>query len=319
MSEEDATDGSDPTDGTDPAGRLDRARARADLLKGRAHVRYVMLERQFPVITALTARMLTVGLMDAATRLAAQIFITTVPLLFALGAFAPESVRNTMTDSLRSIFGIHGAAAQQVQSVVHASGSAGELRQTTGIIGILMAVIAATSCSRALTRICNDSWRLRKASTRIAAWRWLAWIAAMVTLLVCQGPVRNGFGAGLWLGVPLTFVLSVAIWWWTQHLLLAKRVPWLPLLPGAVLCAISATGLSLTARIYMPNALNRALVQYGSLGLVLTCLSWLIVLSVALTFSIAAGAVLAQNAPLDRPLNTPADLAGPSRQKPAGG
>ncbi|WP_328806333.1 YhjD/YihY/BrkB family envelope integrity protein [Streptacidiphilus fuscans] len=292
----------------DPTGRAVRARARVGLVKGRAQVRFAMLERQFPVITALTERMLTVGLMDAATRLAAQIFITTVPLLFALGAFASDSVRNTMVDSLRAVFGIHGGAAQQVQEVLHASGSAGELRQTTGIIGILMAVVAATSASRALTRICNDSWRLRKASTRIAAWRWLAWIAAMMVMLVCQGPVRNGFGVGLWLGVPLTFVLSVSLWWWTQHLLLAKRVPWLPLLPGALLCAISVTGLSLTARVYMPNALNRALDQYGALGLVLTCLSWLIVISVALTFSIAAGAVLAQNAPLDRVLGTPAAL-----------
>jgi hypothetical protein len=40
----------------DDTRRLDRVRARAELLKGRAQVRYARLERRFPVVTALTAR-----------------------------------------------------------------------------------------------------------------------------------------------------------------------------------------------------------------------------------------------------------------------
>ncbi|XUM03345.1 hypothetical protein ACQ86F_07930 [Streptomyces venezuelae ATCC 10712] len=54
----------------------------------------------------------------------------------------------------------------------------------------------------------------------------------------------------------------------------------------------------------MPGALNRALAEYGSLGLVLTLLSWLIAVCAALTFAVTIGAVLAQEPPLDRYLGT---------------
>ncbi|MFF1790452.1 ribonuclease BN [Kitasatospora sp. NPDC058243] len=277
-------------------GRWERARAEA--------------ERRFPVITELTARMLSPGLLDAATRMASQIFLTSVPLLFAVAAFAPTGVRDQMVASLRSLFGISGATDQQLHQSLYGTG---DLRQTTGFIGVLMALLSATSCSRAVARVCEHAWRLPKAGTKVAAWRWLLWIVTWLAVLLFQGPLRDGFGAGFWLGLPLTFTASFVVWWWTAHLLLSARVGWLPLLPGALLTAAAATALSLTARIYMPDALNRALAQYGSLGLVLMGLSWLIVLCASITFSVTAGAVLAQEPPLNVYLGAPAP--GPPRTR----
>lgn len=210
-----------------------------------------------------------------------------------------------MMSSLRAVFGLNGASAQQVQEVVQASRGAQSLQQTVGIIGVLMALLSATSCSRVLARVCADAWALGKAPSRPAAWRWLVWIVCLVGFLIVQGTIRNGFGTGLWLGVPLTFLAGVALWWWTQHLLLVRRLAWLPLLPGAVLTAVATSALGLTARFYMPNALNRTLSAYGSLGLVLTGLSWLIVLSASVTFGITLGAVLAQHPPLQPLLRAP--------------
>ncbi|WP_084719102.1 YhjD/YihY/BrkB family envelope integrity protein [Streptacidiphilus carbonis] len=267
-------------------------------LQRRAERLRAAAERRMPVLTEVTARLLSANLLDAATRLAAQAFLTSVPLLFALGAFAPEGLRSQFLDSLRSIFGVTGQVDQQLSAVLGDGGQ--ELRQTSGIIGLLMALVSATSFSRAMARVCERAWVLPKAGTRIAAWRWLLWVVALMAQLALQGPLRNGFGAGLWLGVPLSFLLSGAVWWWTQHLLLVARVGWLPLLPGAVLSAAAMTALALTARIYMPTALNRALSQYGSLGLVLAALSWLIVLCAAITFAVTIGAVLAQEPPLNR-------------------
>lgn len=100
------------------------------------------------------------------------------------------------------------------------------------------------------------------------------------------------------------FAVSTGVWLWTQHLLLANRIGWLPLLPGALLGAAATSALGLTARLYMPGALNRALGEYGSLGLVLTMLSWLIVVCGALTFAFTIGAVLAQEPPLNRYFGT---------------
>ncbi|WP_042378112.1 YhjD/YihY/BrkB family envelope integrity protein [Streptacidiphilus melanogenes] len=284
---------------------LRRARARVGAAGAAALERFESTQQRWPVVGALLVRIMNVGLMDAATRLAAQLFLTTIPLMFALGAFGPDSLRKRMLSSLRTTFGLTGDSAQQVKEVVQAGNGTQSLQQTVGVIGLVMALLSATSCSRVLARVCADAWALPKARSRPAAWRWLVWIICLVGFVLVQGALRGGFGTGLWLGVPLTFLASVVLWWWTQHLLLVRRVPWLPLLPGAVLCATATSALSLSARVYMPNALNRTLHDYGSLGLVLTLLSWLIVLSAAITFGITLGAVLAQHPPLQQLLNAP--------------
>ncbi|MFB6633148.1 YhjD/YihY/BrkB family envelope integrity protein [Streptomyces sp. NPDC056362] len=260
-------------------------------------------ERRFPVITELTARLVSGNLLDSATRLAAQAFLAAVPLLFALAAFAPSGVRDQMLESLRTVFGLRGSSDEQLQQVLQGSADPG-VRETSGAVGALVALVSATSFSRAMARVCERAWRLPKAGTRIAAWRWAVWLLALVLVVLLQAPLRDGFGAGAWLGLPLYFLVSTGVWLWTQHLLLAKRIRWLPLLPGALLAGTATTVLSVTAGLYMPGALNRALAEYGSLGLVLTLLSWLIAVCAALTFAVTIGAVLAQEPPLDRYLGT---------------
>ncbi|MFF5284989.1 YhjD/YihY/BrkB family envelope integrity protein [Streptomyces sp. NPDC012756] len=260
-------------------------------------------ESRFPVLTELTGRLVSGNLLDAGTRLAAQAFLAAVPLLFALAAFAPLAVRDQLRESLRVMFGLTGPADQDLQKALDQATADG-VRETTGVVGALVALVSATSFSRAMARVCERAWGLPKAGTRIAAWRWMVWLLALVVVVLLQAPLRDGFGAGGWLGLPLYFLVSTGVWLWTQHLLLAKRVSWLPLLPGAVLGGVATTVLGITARLYMPAALNRALGEYGSLGLVLTMLSWLIVVCAAITFALTIGAVLAQEPPLDRYLGT---------------
>ncbi|MEU9321582.1 YhjD/YihY/BrkB family envelope integrity protein [Streptomyces sp. NPDC048295] len=257
------------------------------------------VERRFPVVSELTARLLSANLLDAATRLAAQAFLASVPLLFAFAAFTPLGVRDQLLQSLRAMFGLTGRTDSELSQVLKSSAD-DSLRETSGIIGLLVALLSATSFSRAMARVCERAWRLPKAGTRIAAWRWIVWLLALVLVVLLQGPVRDGFGVGAWLGTPLLFLVSTGVWLWTQHLLLAGRVSWLPLLPGAVLAAAATSALALTAPLYMPTAIDRALHEYGSLGLVLTLLSWLIVVCAAVTFAVTIGAVLAAAPPLNR-------------------
>ncbi|MGW0935952.1 YhjD/YihY/BrkB family envelope integrity protein [Streptomyces sp. NPDC002666] len=260
-------------------------------------------ESRFPVLSELTSRLVSGNLLDAGTRLAAQAFLASVPLLFALAAFAPQSVRDQLGESLRAMFGLSGPSDRELQQVLGRTATEG-LRETTGIVGALVALVSATSFSRAMARVCERAWLLPKAGTRIAAWRWAVWLLVLLIVVLLQAPFRNGFGVGLWLGAPVFFLVSTGVWLWTQHLLLANRVRWLPLLPGALLAAAATSALALTARLYMPGALNRALAEYGSLGLVLTLLSWLIVVCGALTFAFTIGAVLAQEPPLNRYFGT---------------
>ncbi|MEU8530336.1 MULTISPECIES: YhjD/YihY/BrkB family envelope integrity protein [Streptomyces] len=265
-------------------------------------------ERRFPVLTELLARLASGNLLEAGTRLAAQMFLAAVPLLFAVAAFAPVGVRDQLQQSLRAMFGLTGASDDELTRVL--DGSADDtLRETSGAVGLVLALVSATSCSRAMARVCERAWRLPKAKTRVSAWRWVVWLLALLFVVLLQAPIRDGFGAGAWLGTPLLFVVSTGVWLWTQHLLLANRVPWMPLLPGAVLAAAATTALAVTARLYMPGALNRALAQYGSLGMVLTLLSWLIVVCAAVSFAFTIGAVLAEEPTISRYLGRPDERA----------
>ena len=264
-------------------------------------------ERQFPVIIRLAAQLLRINILDVATRLAAQVFLTAMPLLFVVAAFAPKGVQNQLVESLRTVFGLQGAPLDELKALYRNGDDA--FVNTSGVIGALMALISATACARVVQRLCEKSWELPKSGTRIAAWRWLAWICSWLVILIAQQPLRTGFGEGLWLGIPLSFLATLAVWWWTQHLLLGPRSRWLPLIPGAVLVAVSMTALSMTARIYMPVAINNSQQKFGGLGPVFTLLSWLIVLCAAIVGSISLGQVLATEPPL-------ATWLGPVLRKP---
>ncbi|MEU5216671.1 YhjD/YihY/BrkB family envelope integrity protein [Streptomyces sp. NPDC020807] len=260
-------------------------------------------EQRLPVLTELTSRLLSANLLDAGTRLAAQAFLAAVPLLFAFAAFAPHGLRDQLAESLRAMFGLSGASDQQLHDVLYGTAGTG-LRETTGAVGAIVALVSATSFSRAMARVCERAWRLPKAGTRIAAWRWVVWLLFLLLVIVFQGPIRDGFGAGILVGSVLLFVVATGVWLWTQHLLLAKRVAWRALLPGALLAAVATTVLGLTARVYMPAALDHAIDEYGPFGVVLVMLSWLIVVCGAVTFAVTIGAVLAEEPPLNRYVGT---------------
>ncbi|CAM5360740.1 hypothetical protein SAVIM40S_00224 [Streptomyces avidinii] len=262
-------------------------------------------ETRFPVITNVTERMVVVNIFDSATRLAAQCFLTAVPLFFVIASFAPATVRDQMVSSVRTMFGLTGQADAQLEDVFDGSGE-DDVRNAVGVVGAVIVLLSATAVSRAMQRLCRRAWQVPRAGTRIAIWRWFVWIAAWMGLLIVQGPVREGFGLGLWLGIPLTLLFQTGAWWWSQHLLLDGMIRWPPLLPGALLTAAAITALSLGARVYMPIALNRSLAAYGSTGSVFVILSWLIVLCVAVAIGITTGATLAQEPYLARRLGSPA-------------
>ncbi|MBJ6641097.1 YihY/virulence factor BrkB family protein [Streptomyces sp. DHE7-1] len=260
-------------------------------------------ESRFPVVTHLADRIVSVNIFDSGTRIAAQCFLTAVPLLFVVAAYAPSAVRHQLVASVREVFGLTGAANAELEKVFEPT--TGDLQQATGIVGGLMVLLSATAVSRAMQRLCKRAWEIPRAGTHIAPWRWLAWLALWLGVLVLQGPVRDGFGVGSWLGVPLTLLTQTGLWWWTQHLLLGGLIGWKPLLPGAVLTAAVLTVLAVTARLYMPRALNHALAEYGPAGSVFVLLSWLIVVCVAGAVGISVGAVLAQEPFLARRLGSP--------------
>lgn len=262
------------------------------------------MRRHTPLLGRLLEQLAAVRVLDCATRLAAQAFLGALPAIFVVAAVAPDWVQEELVSSIRTAVGLRGAALDQVRAVYAATDPAA-LAGTSGV-GILVTLLSATACSRALQKTCERSWHLPKAKARLAAWRWPAWLAVWLGALLFQGPVQNAFGAGLAVGFLVALVSSTLLWWWTQHLLLGGRVGWLPLLPGAVLAGTGGQLLSVASKIYVPHAVERSMQQFGGLGSVFVLLSWLIAFFVVITLAISVGYVVAHEPLPARRLRTPA-------------
>ncbi|WP_380285738.1 YhjD/YihY/BrkB family envelope integrity protein [Kitasatospora purpeofusca] len=304
---DDRGDRSDQDDQDAPDDRSDRDdrrtarwRHRSAALAGSARG----LPEQVPMVGRALRQLFRVNLLDSATRLAAQAFLSALPALFVLAVFAPTAIREGVLHSLRKELGLQGQAAQSVQQML---GSGHEEEPGFGLAGALVTLLSATALSRAMQRVCERCWELPKAGTRVAAWRWLVWLLVWLVCLAFQTPVKDGFGLGAWLGLPLTFLLATALWWWTQHLLLGARVRWLPLLPGSLLCGVTVAGIGVASRVYLPGAMSRSIGQFGPFGVVFTGLSWLIVVFTGLTLAMALGRVVSEEEAVARLLGSPTE------------
>ncbi|WP_328302615.1 YihY/virulence factor BrkB family protein [Streptomyces sp. NBC_00435] len=249
------------------------------------------MRKHTPLLGRLLEQLGAVRVLDCATRLAAQAFLGAVPAVFVIAALAPSWLQDQLVSSIRTTLGLQDAALDQVRSVYSAPDSTAVV--STGWVGVVVTLLSATACSRALQRTCERSWHLPKAKVRVAAWRWLAWLLVWLVALLFQGLVQTAFGAGRATGFTLVVVSGTLLWWWTQHLLLGARIPWLPLLPGAVLAGVGEQLLTVGSRVYMPLAVERSMQQFGSLGSVFVLLSWLIGFFIVITLAIAVGYVVA--------------------------
>ncbi|MGW6269383.1 MULTISPECIES: YhjD/YihY/BrkB family envelope integrity protein [unclassified Streptomyces] len=244
-----------------------------------------------PLAGRLVQQLVRINILDMATRLAAQAFLAALPMLIAVASFSPDGVRRELLRSLRTLLGTGGPVVAQTEEL---SAGGDNTLHSWGAAGVLVALLSATAFTRALQRLCENSWGLPRASIRIAVWRWAVWLLVWIVMLVVQGTLHRAFGAGVLLGLPLQLAAAVLMWWWTQRLLLAGRVAWLPLLPGAVLTGTAVVVFCALSGLWLPRALHMSTDRYGALGSVFTMLSWLILFFTCVVFGVATGRVFAQ-------------------------
>jgi membrane protein len=87
------------------------------------------------------------------------------------------------------------------------------------------------------------------------------------------------------------FVVAVAFYWWTQHILLLGRARWGELFPGAVATGVCVTGLSLFSAWLFSGQIVSSDRDYGSIGVVTVLMSYLIGYGVCLHIGAVAGRV----------------------------
>ena len=229
-------------------------------------------------------------LVDRGMTLAAHVFTSILPILIVVGA-----LRASLEPQADAIFAEHlgfdDATAEMLEKSLPAG--AQELR-VTGVVGVALLVIAATSFARALERSLQAIWRTPKVSIKFA-WRWLATIAAVVigvALIVAMRVIVRGGGAI----AVFEFIAEVAIWtvlWWIAGwVVVNRRVSLRELLPGAVLAGVAFAIAGQVGRIVLPPILADAALRFGVLGLAFSYIGWLLVLSCILLIAVTTGRVV---------------------------
>ncbi|WP_329343158.1 YihY/virulence factor BrkB family protein [Streptomyces sp. NBC_00663] len=259
-------------------------------IASRVHGHAIMESLRAGALARLLSRLTALNVVEGSVRLAAQAFLTALPLLMTVAAFAPGWLQDLLADSLRAVLGVRGDTLDELREVFSATGPTSN---TTGAVGVVVTLVSATAFSRALQAVCERCWHLPRAPVRTAVWRWLLWLVVWLAFLLLQAPLRDGFGAGALTGLVLSLLSVTMLWWWSQHLLLGGRVGWRSLLPGAVLAAGGTVLLSQAAHALLPGAMERSLDEFGPLGPVFTFLSWLIAVFLVAVSGLVLGEYIA--------------------------
>jgi len=120
----------------------------------------------------------------------------------------------------------------------------------------------------------------------------LLWLGGLMGYLTVQDfsfiQLKQAGGARVPIYVA-TFILAVAFYWWTPHVLLSGRVAWRRLFPAAVATAACVTGLGVVSALVFSSQIVSNHDDYGSIGVVMVLLSYLIGLGVCIHLGAVAG------------------------------
>jgi membrane protein len=236
-------------------------------------------------VGAWLERLVTIQVADRAAGLGAQAFSALIPLLIVYGTVVPLVDAQSFSTRIIHRLGLTGTAAQSTREALIPIGGAGG---TVTVISCLLVVVSSLSLARALQRLYEVSYGLPALGIRGTPWH-LLWIALIPLYLTLRPEVSEAAG-GLW-HVAASLGLAAIAWLGTPYILLARRMTWLHLLPGALFTALGMTGLGVASVIYLPHSVSSSSSHYGTIGVAFSLLSWLVLAGFVLVGTAAAGAV----------------------------
>jgi membrane protein len=213
---------------------------------------------------------------DRSLALGAQALLALIPLLIALGAFLPSRWSRELTGQVGEALGVAESALDSLRAAL----SVGQPQGGTSAIGVLVALLSASSFARALQRMLARVWEVPRQHGVWAIGSSVVWIVGWVTLLQIAALL-----VGTLRGVPLDdFVritaevaFNAVLWWWSMWFLLGRQVPWSRLAPSALLTGVLIVAFHQVGSVVMPRWTSASLEQYGVLGAVFSLGTWLVV------------------------------------------
>ena len=250
------------------------------------------LERLF--LWRVWERLLEIEFVDRSVALAAKAFVSFFPLVIVVAAFVPARTRMSIVSTIAARFGLHGDAFSLVQS---SFASADDVRKATGVLGLALTFLFATSFTTALQRVYLRAWRRPPHSGVDTYWRGLTWLFAMLVSLALIGALRAaaGDGAGVVLWAVLALAVTIGLWWFTAWLLLLGHVRVRVLASTGVITGVALAVFGLSASVWMPEVVTSNETQFGFFGVALALVTWFSGASICVLVGACAGPALAED------------------------
>ena len=232
------------------------------------------------------SRLNTVDFMNSSLQFAALAVLCLFPFLIIFSAKSGGDARHALIARL----GLDQQAARDVDQLM----SSGRPAVTTlSIIGAAVVVFGAIGVASTLQlwyQRVYDQPPARRLTRQLASR--LLWLAGLLGYLTIQDytfiHLKHAGGARLPI-YAATFVLAVPFYWWTPHVLLLGRVAWRRLFPAAVATAVCVTGLGVFSALVFSGQIVSSDADYGSIGVMMVLLSYLIGLGVCIHLGAVAG------------------------------
>ena len=239
-------------------------------------------------------RMLEIEFIDRSVALAGKAFVSFFPLVVVVAAFMPERIRSSILTAVTARLGIRGDALTLARD---AFASSDDIRQATGVLGLVLTIFFATSFTTALQRMYLRAWRRPPRAGAGAYWRGVVWLLVALACMALLGGLRGALGDGLKFG--LFAIVSLAViagqWWFTAWFLLLGEVRTRVLVPTGVITSIVTAGYAASATVWMPRVVTSNEAQFGFFGVALSLVTWFSGAAICVLIGACAGPILAED------------------------
>jgi membrane protein len=239
-------------------------------------------------------RMLEIEFIDRSVALAGKAFVSFFPLVVVVAAFMPERIRSSILTAVTARLGIRGDALTLARD---AFASSDDIRQATGVLGLVLTIFFATSFTTALQRMYLRAWRRPPRAGAGAYWRGVVWLLVALACMALLGGLRGALGDGLGFGLFAIVALAVIAgqWWFTAWFLLLGEVRARVLVPTGVITSIVTAGYAASATVWMPRVVTSNEAQFGFFGVALSLVTWFSGAAICVLIGACAGPVLAED------------------------
>jgi membrane protein len=238
--------------------------------------------------------MLEIEFVDRSVALAGKAFVSFFPLVIVVAAFVPQRIRSAILTTITARLGIRGEA---LTIAMDAFASSEDIRQATGVLGLVFTIFFATSFTTALQRMYLRAWRRPPHTGAGAYWRGATWLLVALVSMALLGGLRGALGGGLGFGLFAIVSLAVTsgLWWFTAWLLLLGEVRPRVLLPTGVITSIATAAYAVSATVWMPEVVTSNEAQFGFFGVALSLVTWFSGVAICILIGACAGPVLAED------------------------